>query len=223
MALVKARKELPGKFIETATGEKKHIVLEKEGYLYDFIVVGSRTQATQMANDARRRFFRNVATKGRQFTNLDDDFHIPAGWIMEVDRFGLVMYHYWGDTVTQEADMKKFISNTQVVFSLNKSEIKDDIPLLWQGGIGLVGQSAGTNQFYQSIGVPSPQAIPKLKKTFFLDDDDVIAADVYWPESLMLDDTAVGNAMVRMSFAGVLVLGILLHGDIYTSGVKGGK
>jgi hypothetical protein len=229
------RPKLPGQPFIDETGKQRFLVQTREGWIYDTVVIGDlSTSTTTLADDRQFEFFLNTTTKGKQFTNLDEDKRIPGGWLMTVDKIALYLPHYWGNVRVEEEDMKKVLSNSSPLLKINKVDYKEDIPIFWEGGVGLVGQSGSAAGFYLSIGVPSPQAIPRIKEPFDLsntkDTHDIIEAWLRFPRTQVVDNASpTPNACPRPIISaynasvitgGVVAVVMLFHGMIYTAGTK---
>lgn len=220
--------QLPGPVIrDPRTGRTFRSTFWRDGYFYDGVLIGSRTGATTLADDAKISFFENMRLKGGFLGNGDENNKIPSGWVMKVDRLGLYFPHYWGNTEASEIDIKKIIAACEVTLKVDRDEMKVDNAIFWHGGIGLVGQSAGTGQFFASIGVPSPQAMPKLEEPLYLANTDnnsnTLDGFMTFPKSTFTDGLAGtgGNLMVRPTISGVVVCIMVFHGLIGTKGIIG--
>jgi hypothetical protein len=209
---------LPGGFIMTDSGDVVFIIDKKEGDLYDTLTLGNTTAVQTTAAGHTRRWYNNVATKGRQFTNFETDQEVPAGWYMAVTKMGVHFKNVYGNTLAVQNDVLRIAENYAITFWKVRDIKKESPPIFWQSGHGWNGATAVNNGFWLSPGVPSPAAIPAMKKTFTLKPKDTIRAEIQAEAAVLPDEGANAFAFPVISTAHAIML--ILHGLILESGVR---
>ena len=140
----------PGKFLDTVSGEVLDISDYREDDKYDTF------------------FAEDLGTKQLIDTNIQQLRQLSQGEEMIVDRVGLTVASATGNTLPTPSDIKKFVENAFVSFTVNRLVLIEGPAIKFPSGYGLHGNSVETGQGIVSIGTPSTAAASKLLKTQLL-------------------------------------------------------
>jgi len=217
-SLVQEKTALPGGVIMTDTGKKVNILDRREDNYWDTVIIGDRTAPYVVPAATQVIFFQNVSTKGLQYSAFTQDNQIINNEQILVTKMGLVPKNYWGNTAITDASIKRAYDSSYVEFRKNENTKKKGPPVLWQAGYGMAGGTVEVGDYFCSVGVPSPAAIPDFLKPFELYDSDTIEGWVTFPNSQMADTNA--NAYIMATLATPVMYQMIMHGFIVRSGLR---
>lgn len=155
----------PGKFLDTVSGEVLDISDYREDDKYDTIAVPAGAIA---ANTKYLFFAEDLGSKQLIDTNIQQIRQLSQGEEMIVDRVGITVATATGNTLPTPSDIKKFVENAFVAFTVNRLILIEGPAIKFPSGYGLHGNSVETGQGVVSIGTPSTAAASKLLKTQLL-------------------------------------------------------
>lgn len=155
----------PGKFLDTVSGEVLDISDYREDDKYDTIAM----PAGAVAPNTQRLFFaEDLGQKSLLDTNIQQLRQLSQGEEMIVDRVGMTIASATGNVLPTPADIKKFVENAFISFTVNRLVLIEGPVLKFPSGYGLHGNTVETGQGIVSIGTPSTAAASKLLKTQLL-------------------------------------------------------
>lgn len=155
----------PGKFLDTVSGEVLDISDYREDDKYDTIALPAGAVA---ANTTRLFFAEDLGAKSLLDTNIQQLRQLSQGEEMIVDRVGMTVAMATGNTLPTPADIKKFVENAFISFTVNRLVLIEGPVIKFPSGYGLHGNTVETGQGIVSIGTPSTAAASKLLKTQLL-------------------------------------------------------
>lgn len=208
----------PGKFLDTVSGEVLDISDYREDDKYDTVAIG----AGAMPPNFQRLFFADeLGAKSLLDTNIQQLRQLSQGEEMIVDRVGMTVASATGNILPTPADIKKFVENAFVSFTVNRLVLIEGPVLKFPSGYGLHGNTVETGQGIVSIGTPSTAAASKLLKTQLLTSQHqfqgtLVFFDRQWPQL-----QAVIAAPDRMpTFQNALTAKAWLHGLLKVASTK---
>jgi len=155
----------PGKFLDTVSGEILDISDYREDDKYDTVAF----KAGAVPENAKALFFAEyLGQKQLIDTNIQQLRQLSQGEEMIVDRVGITVASAAGNTLPTPSDIKKFVENAFVSFTVNRLVLIEGPVLKFPSGYGLHGNTVETGQGIVSIGTPSTAAASKLLKTQLL-------------------------------------------------------
>lgn len=155
----------PGKFLDTVSGEVLDISDYREDDKYDTIAM----PAGAVAPNTQRLFFaEDLGQKSLLDTNIQQLRQLSQGEEMIVDRVGMTIASATGNVLPTPADIKKFVENAFISFTVNRLVLIEGPVIKFPSGYGLHGNTVETGQGIVSIGTPSTAAASKLLKTQLL-------------------------------------------------------
>lgn len=155
----------PGKFLDTVSGDVLDISDYREDDKYDTQAM----PAGAVAPNTQRLFFtEDLGAKSLLDTNIQQLRQLSQGEEMIVDRVGMTVASATGNTLPTPADIKKFVENAFISFTVNRLVLIEGPVLKFPSGYGLHGNTVETGQGIVSIGTPSTAAASKLLKTQLL-------------------------------------------------------
>lgn len=155
----------PGKFLDTVSGEVLDISDYREDDKYDTVCFPAGPVA---ANTQRLFFAEDLGAKQLIDTNIQQIRQLSQGEEMIVDRVGMLVASATGNTLPTPSDIKKFVENAFVSFTVNRLVLIEGPVIKFPSGYGLHGNTVETGQGVVSIGTPSTAAASKLLKTQLL-------------------------------------------------------
>lgn len=169
----------PGKFIDTVSGEVLDISDYREDDKYDTIAL----PAGAVAPNTQRLFFaEDLGAKQLIDTNIQQIRQLSQGEEMIVDRVGMTVASATGNTLPTPSDIKKFVENAFISFTVNRLVLIEGPVLKFPSGYGLHGNTVETGQGIVSIGTPSTAAASKLLKTQLLTSQHQFQGVLSFPE-----------------------------------------
>jgi hypothetical protein len=174
----------PGKFLDTVSGEVLDISDYREDDKYDTIAMN----AGPVAPNFQRLFFADeLGAKTLLDTNIQQLRQLSQGEEMIVDRVGMAVANATGNILPTPSDIKKFVENAFVSFTVNRLVLIEGPVIKFPSGYGLHGNTVETGQGIVSIGTPSTAAASKLLKTQLLTSQHqfqgtLVFFDRQWPQ-----------------------------------------
>ena len=210
MAVLVPVKGSPGEFYAPHLGKTIQIVEWREDDKYDTVVYASGAMTAGLT----KHFFRDLDNKEAQDTNFTTPRRLPAGEEMILDRVGLYVPLFFGDTTVRDDDALKVIENGHFKVKINKSDVGEGPFVKFPSGYGISGQTTATDRGIVSIGVPSSAAASKLIREQYLTKDHDISATAQHNDRTW--DTTNMPAL-----GGKVQLKCFLHGLIKSAATKG--
>lgn len=142
-----------------ALGRKVKLVEWKEDDYYDsvFQLAGAIAAGTQL------EFFRDLANKNLQHTNLARSRNINAGDELVMSRIGLHVAQSVGVLISFGDDINMIAHTGSFTMKIGKTRIIAEGPVYkYQSGLGVTGSTTDTDRSYVTLGVPSAAAAPQL-------------------------------------------------------------
>ncbi len=201
-----------------ALGKEIRLVEWREDDFYDTVVTGDVSAvAGAIAAGTSLEFFRDLANKNLQHTNLRTQRRIPAGSEFIMSRIGVVPNNAFGNVFALPEDYIKHVFAATLTFKINDRLVSEGPLYKYQSGYGVTGNAAATtaglalpgfgNAFGpMSIGVPSAAAAPNLMVAQpVMDDDDLVATIDYksnsWaPNAVMPSVKGIGITLSLHGF-----------------------
>jgi hypothetical protein len=166
--MLKPIKGQPGRFLETTTGQVLNISEYREDDKYDTIVIYGEEQ-DPITDGKQYVFFRDIERKLPIDTNFTQPVRLSMGEEMVVDRVGLSVDLFMGDSPVANIDMAKAIYNGHLRVNVNNLLLIEGPAVKFGCGYGLTGPGVYTDfygvSFFSNLGMPSPAAVPKLVRT----------------------------------------------------------
>lgn len=196
----------PGEVFIPALGRSFQQVELREDDVYDTIAVLAGAQAA----GTEYIFFRDIANKYENDTNLPQSRRINAGDEVAVFRVGLHPRESVGNTLPAFADYRKIFSTASLEVKFNRRVITEGPAIKYPTGYGLGGFSDETGATAVSVGVPSSAAAPTLFVPQQLKDNDDLNGRLRFPDgSAWLSSTITYTAP---TLAGAVRVSLFLHG-----------
>jgi len=211
--LIQKMPELPGTVYISETGEKVNILDRRQDAYYDTVTLAQSSYPYTITDNFSLDFFTNVSTKGKQFSSFTVDKKIVQQEQIKVYKLGLMPRLFYGNVRITDEDNKKVLESGYAWFAKNENKKKAGPCLFWPSGFGLAGATVESNDYFCSIGVPSPAAIPNLATPFDLVDTDTIEGKIEWPSSSLAYYT-------RPSISTPVTITMVIFGFIKRSGLR---
>ena len=219
MAAVAQAGRTAGTLYIPALGKEIKLVEWREDDFYDTVVTGDVSAvAAIIAAGTSLEFFRDLANKNLQHTNLRTQRRIPAGSEFIMSRIGVLPNQAFGSVMVEVPDFVKHVYAATLTFKINDRLVSEGPLYKYQSGYGVAGQAAlttaglalaglGNSVGLPTIGVPSAAAAPNLMVAQpVMDDDDLVATIDYKSVSW-----ATGAVMPTVKAIGIT---LSLHGFI---------
>lgn len=215
-AIAQAGREAGSLFIP-ALGKAIKLVEWREDDFYDTVVTGDVSAAAALLTAGTSlEFFRDLASKNLQHTNLRTARRIPAGSEFIMSRIGVLPNQAFGAVSALASDVVKHCYAATLTFKINDRLVSEGPLYKYQSGYGITGSVGPTTAGLAvggdfaglaTIGVPSAAAAPNLMVAQpIMDDDDLVATIDYRGSSW-----ATGSVMPTVKALG---LTLTLHGFI---------
>lgn len=177
-AIAQAGREAGSLFIP-ALGKAIKLVEWREDDFYDTVVTGdvSAAAATVTAGTSLE-FFRDLASKNLQHTNLRTSRRIPAGSEFIMSRIGVVPNQAFGNVMASPTDLVKHCYAATLTFKINDRLVSEGPLYKYQSGFGITGSTTQNDTGLATIGVPSAAAAPNLMVAQPVQDDDDLVATI---------------------------------------------
>lgn len=177
-AIAQAGKEAGSLFIP-ALGKAIKLVEWREDDFYDTVVTGdvSAAAATVTAGTSLE-FFRDLASKNLQHTNLRTSRRIPAGSEFIMSRIGVIPNQSFGNVMASPTDLVKHCYAATLSFKINDRLVSEGPLYKYQSGFGITGSTTQNDTGLATIGVPSAAAAPNLMVAQPVQDDDDLVATI---------------------------------------------
>jgi hypothetical protein len=207
-AVAQAGKEAGTLFIPALNRTIK-LVEWREDDFYDTITTATDTTAVAAAVSAGAsfEFFRDLANKNLQHTNLRTARRIPAGSEFIMSRIGVVLNQAFGNVLALASDILKVAYAATLSFKINDRLVSEGPLFKFQSGYGVSGTSTETAISALTLGVASAAAAPTLMVAQPVQDDDDLQGTVDF-KSISWSTNA---AMPTVKGLGVT---LMLHGYI---------
>lgn len=224
-SLVEEKKGLPGGVILTDTGKRVNILDRKEDNYWDTILIWDGVYPGAFAIPANTivPFFRRVSTKGRHYSAFNVDNQIIGNEQILITKLGFVPRLKFGNVNVRDVDIKFVLEAAYSEFRKNENVKKKGPSVFWQAGYGITGatqEGAPVGDFFCSIGVPSPAAIPDLLKPFELYDDDNVECDFTFPNSQIETIASAHRHYAMPTIETPVPITLVMHGFIVRSGLR---
>lgn len=205
----------PGTLNIPALGRTIKLVEWREDDFYDTVSNGDPSAAAAITlAGSSYEFFRDLANKNLQHTNLRTPRRIPAGSEFIMARIGVVPNQAIGNVVMLPSDLVKYAYAATLSFKINDRLITEGPLYKYQSGYGVTGGffpalAAGVQAEagLATIGVPSAAAAPNLMVAQPVADDDDLQGTIDL-RSVSWVTGAVMPTVVRGAFT------LTLHGFI---------
>lgn len=177
-AIAQAGREAGSLFIP-ALGKAIKLVEWREDDFYDTVVTGdvSAAAATVTAGTSLE-FFRDLASKNLQHTNLRTSRRIPAGSEFIMSRIGVIPNQSFGNVMASPTDLVKHCYAATLSFKINDRLVSEGPLYKYQSGFGITGSTTQNDTGLATIGVPSAAAAPNLMVAQPVQDDDDLVATI---------------------------------------------
>lgn len=198
----------PGEVFIPALGKSFQQVELREDDVYDTIAVasGAQTAGTEYI------YFRDIANKFEQDTNLPQTRRINAGDEVAVFRVGLHPRETLGNTLPVFNDYRKIFSTSVLEVKFNRRLITEGPSIKYPTGYGLAGFSDETGATAVSVGVPSAAAAPTLFVPQQLKDNDDLSGKLRFPEGNQSAVFIAAASYTAPTLAGAVRVSLFLHG-----------
>lgn len=207
MAAIAQPGKNPGEIFIPALNRSFQQVELREDDIYDTV----ECPAAAIAAGSEYEFFRDLANKNEQHTNLPQARRIQAGDEVAVFRIGLHPRDAAGNALPATVDVKKVVGNAQLVVNFNRRLITSGPAIKYPSGYGMSlfsNEAAAAGIMAASIGVPSVAAAPTLFVPQTLKDNDDIVAKLRFPGAAWVTGYAVPTlaalVLVSLMFRGVI-------------------
>lgn len=215
MAAIAQAGRSAGTLFIPALGKEIKLVEWREDDFYDTVVTGDVSAAAALvAAGTSLEFFRDLASKNLQHTNLRTARRIPAGSEFIMSRIGVLPNQGFGNVVPDPSTVVKHAYAATLTFKINDRLVSEGPLYKYQSGYGVTGSftstlaaGASAEGGLATIGVPSAAAAPNLMVAQpVMDDDDLVATIDYRGVAW-----AVGAVMPTVKCIGIT---LSLHGFI---------
>lgn len=177
-AIAQAGKEAGSLFIP-ALGKAIKLVEWREDDFYDTVVTGDvSTAAATVTAGTSLEFFRDLASKNLQHTNLRTSRRIPAGSEFIMSRIGVIPNQSFGNVMASPTDLVKHCYAATLSFKINDRLVSEGPLYKYQSGFGITGSTTQNDTGLATIGVPSAAAAPNLMVAQPVQDDDDLVATI---------------------------------------------
>lgn len=208
MAAIAQAGRQAGELFIPALGKAIKLVEWREDDFYDTVTTGAVNAASTPAAGTSLEFFRDLASKNLQHTNLRTSRRIPAGSEFIMSRIGVVPAQASGNVVYTPADTEKVAYGATLTFKINDRLVSEGPLYKYQSGYGVTGSTTQNNTGLATIGVPSAAAAPNLMVAQPIMDDDDLVATIDFKSA----DWLTGYA--QPTFTAGLPITLSLHGFI---------
>jgi hypothetical protein len=154
----------PGYYMDQATGRVINMSKAYEGPKFDTIFVDSGLIASGDYYD----FFKDLDGKDTLDTNFSEPQKLSATEEMLITRVGVYVCAASGGTLAKAADVRMVAEAAYVEFKINDDVIAAGPVAFLPSGFGFAGSITEADDGIVSVGVPSLGAVPRLKKTHFI-------------------------------------------------------
>lgn len=205
--IAQAGREAGSLFIP-ALGKAIKLVEWREDDFYDTVVTGDvSVAAAAITAGSSLEFFRDLANKNLQHTNLRTQRRIPAGSEFIMSRIGVLPNQAFGNVMPSPTDITKHAYAATLSFKINDRLVSEGPLYKYQSGYGVTGSTTENSSGLVTIGVPSAAAAPNLMVAQPVQDDDDLVATVDYRSV----GWATGAAMPTVKAIGIT---LTLHGFI---------
>lgn len=206
-AVAQAGKEAGTLYIP-ALGKAIKLVEWREDDFFDSVSTGAVNAGSTPTAGTSLEFFRDLANKNLQHTNLRTPRRIPAGSEFIMSRIGILPAQAQGNVVYLPSDIVKAAYGVTLTFKINDRLVSEGPLFKYQSGYGVTGSTTENAAGLATIGVASAAAAPNLMVAQpIMDDDDLVATVDFRAASWL-------TGYAQPTFSAGLTITLALHGFI---------
>jgi hypothetical protein len=193
-----------GEYIIPELGRTIRLVEWREDDFYDSV----QQAAGLIAAGTSLEFFRDLANKNLQHSNLRTPRRIPSGSEFILQRIGVVFAQTVCNALISAADILKGAYAGTLTFKINDRLVSEGPLFKYQSGYGMVGATTENNTSLVSTGVASAAAAPQLLVQQTINDQADLNATVDFKNNSWLAGavmpTLVGNPVFMLMLHGLV-------------------
>lgn len=183
-----------GEFEIPSLGKKIKLVEWREDSFYDTV----QLDALAPAAGSSLEFFRDLANKNLQHTNLKTVRRIPSNTEFIMTRIGVVPNQALGNVLPTDEDVIKLAYAASLTMKLNDRLIVEGPLYKFQSGLGVAGSTTRNATGIVTMGVASAGAAPSLLVAQSVKDTDDLVATLDHRNTAWLATTSLPTYTVRM-------------------------